>query len=170
MLRGRTTLFVLVILALLAAGVRPAAADNKEESIDAWRRWKDIHKAIEIRPLDVEADILEKVEIIDDRIDALEREKKRLENERRAGEQRLQSLLNQREVLKDLTETRQGADVQTSQRLHDLTDRIQREEALAGRRKSSLEDLAKEMENLRNLEIGYRARANSLRHEEGKTP
>ena len=47
------------------------AADAEENAINAWKQWKDIGPAIELRSLDDPSDILEKAEIIEDRVDKL---------------------------------------------------------------------------------------------------
>jgi len=162
---------ILTAILLLWTGLAvTAGADSVEDGINTWRQWKDIHKAIELRTLDDPADIIEKAEIIEDRVDELSREKNRLQLDRQTGTQKLRALEAERELLKDLAEVRHGGDFQTSQHLQELAERIQREEHLQKVREDSLEGLGKEIDELRKLAAQYRERAENLRNKERRTP
>jgi len=161
--------FLLATLILLGIAVGTAAAGNEQERITAWQRWKDIGPAIALDPLDGPADILEKVEIIEDRVDELVKEKARLEKEIELNRQQLFILRNQRQTLQELSQIQPQGNSQTSQRLHDLTERINREENLLRIKNESIAGLRRELTHLQTLAAEYREKAKRLQREEGGT-
>ena len=158
---------ILIALLFWAMCGSYALADDTLDSITAWQRWKSIDSAIELRPLDGPEDIIEKAEIIEDRVDALTNEKTRLEAEIELSRQKLQTLNDQRDTLQQLDEIKQGGDMQIRQRLHDLTDRIQREQNLLEKRVESVGELCVELARMRELAAEYREKARLLKLEEG---
>ena len=163
----RPILLILIALVVWVTGGAYALAADTEDSITAWKQWKSIDAAIALRPLDGPDDIIEKAEIIEDRVDELKREKARLEKEIDLNRQKLQILRNQREVLRDLAEIKGGGDSQTRQRLHDLAERIRREETLLKKRKETVAELETELARWKNLAAEYREKARLLKVKEG---
>lgn len=161
----KTSIYMILILLVFGAGF--VFAGDLEKSITAWKEWKNIDAAIALRPLDGPEDILEKVEIIQDRIDELEREKIRLDKEMEVNHQKLENLRNQREVLYDIAEIKQGRDSQTRQRLNDLAERIRMEEKLIKLRRQSSLELEKEFTRMKKMANDYREKARLLKLEEG---
>ncbi|MCZ7583120.1 MAG: hypothetical protein M5R36_07170 [Deltaproteobacteria bacterium] len=161
---------VLLLTAAISLSSAVLARADDAPSPDAWKQWKSIDAAIALRPLDGPDDIVEKAEIIEDRVDDLAREKTRLQAELDSGGQRLDNLRRQREALQDLAEIQRGGDPQTRQRLHDLAGRIRREETRLADLRSSLAGLEKELERMRALAADYRAKAETLKQREGGRP
>jgi predicted nuclease with TOPRIM domain len=149
-------------MALLFMGGVFAFADDTVDAITAWKRWKSIEAAIALRPLDGPEDIIEKAEIIEDRADELKGEKARLEGEADLNRQKLRTLRSQREVLQDLAEIKPSGDSQTRNRLHDLAERIGREEMLLKMRRQSVDELEEELVQMKELAVEYRERAKIL--------
>jgi hypothetical protein len=161
---------ILILMALLFMGGVCAFADDTEDAITAWKRWKSIEAAIAVRPLDGPDDIVEKAEIIEDRADELNGEKVRLEREADLNRQKLRTLRSQREVLQDLAEIKPGGDSQTRNRLHDLAGRIAREEMLLRIRRESVSELEKELVRMNELAVEYREKARDLIIQERGAP
>ncbi len=163
---------LIFLLATVLTGVAGTTvlAEESVDSINAWKRWKKIDDAIAPRPLDGPEDILEKAEIIEDRVDELKREKARLDKELEFSRQLLQNLINQKEIIEDLAEVQQGGDTQSRRRIHDLTDRIQREEELVKERKESISGLQTELSRMSTLAASYREKAKNLKIHEGGSP
>jgi hypothetical protein len=157
---------MLLVLAIGMLGSAVAAADTDEQSIFAWKKWKSIEAAIVLRNLDGPEDILEKAEIIEDRIDMFNREKAALNKSIAVHRRMADNLKNQREVLRDLSEIRQGGDFQTQQRLHEIAEQIQQEEHLLALRKSSVADLDKELNRLKRVFAAYKKKAQQLQIKE----
>ncbi len=166
MKRFATTFSVLTAVAMLLFCNGAVAADSAEQSASAWKKWKSIQAAVALKALDGPEDILEKAEIIGDRIDMLKKEQTKLERGVKEGRQKIKTLENQREVLKELAEIRQGGDVQTQQRLHKITEQVQQENHLMSVRETSLRDLKKELDRLKRLLSSYRNKAHDLRTKE----
>jgi prefoldin subunit 5 len=166
----QTLLLFAVTLAAVFLVATLAWADNQEASVWAWKRWKDISRVIELRPLDDPSDILEKAEIIDDRIDELTREKSRLEKWLSDLRRQDQTLREQRSLMQELGEMNQGGDFQTRQRIHELTDRISQGEGLIAAIRKSLDELQAETNRLRVLSAEYRRVAEQLRLRENVQP
>ena len=163
----RSLLCLLLAVSLLTPWF--AAAGDQGDPVTAWKRWKDISDAVALRPLDGPTDIVEKAEIIEDRVDELTREAGRLRQERQAATQRLTSLEDQREILRDVAEVHQGGDTEMRQRLHDLAERIQRERQQMEAYGRSVTDLGKELDRLRGLASQYRAKAEEIRRKESQS-
>ena len=160
------TFSVWAAVAMLLFGTSAFAADSKEQSAFAWKKWKSIQAAVALKALDGPDDILEKAEIIEDRIDLLKKEEAKLAQGLKDGRQKLKTLDNQREVLKELAEIRQGGDVQTQQRLHKIAEEIQQENHLLTLRNVSFSELKKELKRLKRLLSDYRKKAHALRMKE----
>jgi hypothetical protein len=161
---------ILVLMALLFTGGVRAFAGDTEDAVTAWKRWKSIEAAIEVRPLDGPDDIIEKAEIIEDRADELKGEQARLEMEADLNHQKLRALRSQREVLKDLAEIKPAGDPQTRNRLNDLAERIGREERQLKMRRRSVAEMEEELIRLRGLAVEYREEAENLMIREGGAP
>lgn len=132
----------------------------------AWKAWKDLSRAIALRPLDGPDDILEKAEIIIDRLDDLRREKETLRTELEKWRDRHQSLELRLEVLEDLAQVQRGGDLQLQQRLHGLREDLGKAARRMGVLKGSLEELDKELERLDDLAEEYSQKAAELRRRE----
>ena len=161
---------ILILMALLFMGGVCAFADDTEDAITAWKRWKSIEAAIAVRPLDGPDDIIEKAEIIEDRADELKGEKARLEREADLNRQKLRTLRSQREVLQDLAEIKPGGDSQTRNRLQDVAERIGREEMLLKMRRQSVAELEEELVQMKKLAVKYREKARDLMIQERGAP
>jgi hypothetical protein len=161
---------ILILMALLFTGGVRAFADDTEDAITAWKRWKSIEAVVEVRPLDGPDDIIEKAEIIEDRVDELKGEQARLELEADLNRQKLGSLRSQREVLQDLAEIKPAGDPQTRNRLNDLAERIGREERRLKMRRQSVDELEEELIRMRGLAVEYREKAENLVIREGGVP
>ena len=151
---------------------KPQAAktdSGRAKAIDpayAWTTWKDISRAIALRPLDGPDDILEKTEIIEDRIDDLFKEHQHLQEAIDEWKNRHQSLEIQLEVLEDLAEVQRGGDLQLQQRMHSLREDLRK----AAQRRSvlgkSLQKLEGELARLRELVKQYQQQAEAIRRRE----
>ena len=155
----------------LSAAQRDSANTDttRQKDIDpahVWKTWKDISQAIVLRSLDGPDDILEKAEIIEDRIDDLREEQEKLKGGAEEWEERHQSLELQLEVLDDLAEVQRGGDLQLQQRMHGLRGDLGK----AGRRvrvlTKSLEDLDEELDRMNRLVEEYREKSADLRRRE----
>jgi len=145
----------------------PAAAPPAPlDAVAAWKRWKEIVRAIEPGDLDGPQDILEKEEIIQDRVDDLAAEDERLAGTRSQWRGRLQAALVQLEVLDDLAEIQLGGDLQLQQRLENVREDVRRGSEWLKRIDESRGELATEMKRLRELARGYLNRAEELRRQE----
>lgn len=165
-----TISFLLIALILLTGVVAAVDAPDDKDPTTAWKRWPSIEAAIVLRDLDGPEDIIEKAEIIEDRIDDLAREKERLDKEIAVHEQKIQALRNQREVLHDLAEIRLGGDSQTRQRLQEIAERLRKQKLLAKEKLDSLSGLKAELTRLKELASTYREKAKQLHIEEGGLP
>ena len=147
-----------------------AASDSTKVQDPAfeWKSWKDLARAIRLRPLDDPADILEKSEIVQDRVDDLIEERQRLNDLAADWESRRQALETQLEVLDDLARVQRGGDLQLQQRLHNLREggrlAARRQVVLGG----SLEQLTTEIERLQKIFEEYESKAEELRRRERK--
>ena len=162
------SLILSALVIWVTAGVY-AVAQETEDSITEWKRWKSIEAAVTPRPLDGPEDIIEKAEIIEDRADDLEREKARLEVEAQRGRERLRRLEDQRGVLREIEEIRLSGDSRSRQRLQDISERIRREEALLKRIGESVAGLEEELARMSALAAEYREKARLLKIKEGGT-
>jgi len=158
-------------LAMPAAGKADSArADSaRARPLDpayAWKAWKDLSRAIALRPLDGPDDILEKAEIITDRLDDLRQERKALQTELEKWKDRQQSLELQMEVLEDLAQVQRGGDLQLQQRLHGLREDLGRAARRIGVLKGALGELDEELSRLDGLAAAYARKAAELRRRE----
>ena len=165
---GPSILLILVALALFAIVVLHASAGESEEFLTAWKGWKSIEGAIAIRPLDGPEDIIERAEIIEDRVDDLARERGRLEGVEARLRDRLRQLRSRREALRDLEEIRLSGDAQSRQRLQDVAGRIRREEGLLKEAGESITGLEVELARMEELAAAYREKARILKMEESE--
>ena len=159
-------------LAAIALGtclvIRAAHGQTPGTPLTAWQGWKDITAAIHLRPLDGPDDILEKAEIIEDRIDALSREGERIGARCALIEQALAGLLQQIEDLRELASLSGHRDSHARQRLHELSSRRHEVRTLAEGCRAAIEAMERERARLVALDRSYRARAAQLRAEEGR--
>lgn len=132
----------------------------------AWTTWQDLARAIALRPLDGPEDIVEKTEIIEDRLDDLAQVQKKLERQAEEWQSRHQSLEIQLEVLDDLAELQRGGDLQLQQRMHTIRADLRK---AAERRTAYIRSLARlrhESQRLRNLVVEYLQQADAIRRRE----
>jgi hypothetical protein len=132
----------------------------------AWKGWPDIERATALRPLDGPDDILEKKEIIEDRLDDLHIEEKKLRTVIEGWHERQQALEMQREVLDDLAEVQRGGDLQLQQRLHTLREDMRQIATRIKTPTQALAELKKEQQRLHELARQYADKAQKLRREE----
>jgi len=132
----------------------------------AWRGWKDLSRAIGLRPLDGPGDILEKAEIVQDRIDDLLEERREIEEAGEEWEERRQGLELQLEVLDDLAELQRGGDLQLQQRMHGLREELGKASRRLRIIEGSLGDLSKELDRLSSVVKQYQEKAEDLRRRE----
>ena len=149
---------------------KPDAADSsrvkKVDPARIWTTWKDLSRAIALRALDGPEDILEKAEIIEDRIDDLASEHKRLKETAKEWKNRHQSLEIQLEVLDDLAEIQRGGDLQLQQRLHNLRVDLRKTAKRRTAFETSLKDLEEELGRLTKLLQHYQDKAEAIRRRE----
>ena len=145
---------------------RPATATAPVDPTTAWKGWMDIARAIAPDPLDGPGDILEKEEIIQDRVDDLAAEEERLARTGSQWQGRHQAASVQLEVLDDLAEIQLGGDLQLQQRLENVREDIRMADEWQRRIDESRRELATEMKRLRILAREYRNRAEELRRQE----
>ena len=156
-----------------AAEAAVPADSSRAASLDpayAWKGWQELSRAIELRPLDGPEDILEKVEIIHDRVDALRREGRKLEGGRREWMDREAALGAQVEILDDMARVQRGGDLQLQQRVHTL-----REDGREASRRILVLDQARrelraEVLRLEGVAGRYEEAAETLRRREEEKP
>jgi chromosome segregation ATPase len=146
----------------------PCGAEESAESIRAWAKLPDISKAIALRPLDDPADIIEKAEIIEDRIDALVKEKERLAKWIQEIEATQQQLQEQRRILEEVAELHRRSDSSFRQRRAQLTERISHNRTLLESLQKSCHDLQVEIERERRQAEDYRKKSQHLKMQENK--
>jgi chromosome segregation ATPase len=139
---------------------------EKIDPAQAWKTWKELSRAIRLRPLDGPDDILEKAEIIEDRLDDLGEARQELRTEAQEWEDRRQALELQIEVLNDLAQVQRGGDLQLQQRLHTLREDLGKAARRLGVLKGSLKELDKELYRLNGLVKEYNHKAAELRRRE----
>ncbi len=152
------------------AAIKPATAiDSTRASRDpafAWLSWRDLTAAITLRELDGPDDILEKSDIIKDRLDALMAEQIRLTSAMAEWTDRQGSFAIQIEVLDDLAKVQRGGDLQLQQRLHNMREgrrvAAQRVQGLT----RSLSLVKVELTRLQDLLQEYNRTAEHLRRQE----
>ena len=108
-----------------AANKTATAMDSTRVSRDpvfAWLNWRDLTPAITLRELDGPDDILEKSDIIKDRLDAVMAEQIRLTSSLTEWTDRQGSFAIQIEVLDDLAKVQRGGDLRLQQRLHNMRE------------------------------------------------
>jgi prefoldin subunit 5 len=153
-----------------AAKPQAAKTDSgRAKTVDpayAWTTWKDISRAIALRPLDGPDDILEKTEIIEDRIDDLLKERQRMQEAIDEWKNRHQSLEIQLEILEDLAEMQRGGDLQLQQRMHSLREDLRKAAQRRSVLKKSLHELEEELARLRELVKQYQQQAAAIRRRE----
>ena len=139
------------------------------DPVQSWRHWKDLERAIRLRPLDGPEDILEKAAIIEDRIDDLSRVQETLLQLSQDWTSKQESLELQLEMLEDLAKVQLGGDLQLQQRLHVLRERRRMATHSTGLVSESLEDLAIELARQRARVEEYRTKAEDLRRREAES-
>ena len=87
-----------------------------------WTTWKDLSRAIKLETLDGPEDIIEKADIIQDRIDDLAAERRQLVETRQEWSDKNTALETQLEVLEDLAKVQLGGDLQLQQRMHRMRE------------------------------------------------
>lgn len=146
-----------------------ATADTSLVSADpvwAWTRWPSIDVAITLAPLDGPQDILEKQEIVADRIDALVDETARLDTLAGAWQARHVAMGAQLEVLEDLADLQLGGDLEFQQRLENVREDALQAAGCVAILLDARAALADEVALLRVLSEDYGHRAARLREEE----
>ena len=145
-----------------------SAVDAASDAAQVWKTWTDLSRAIRLMPLDGPGDILEKAEIIEDRIDDLSREEQRLEE--KAGEwmSRHRSLGMQLEVLEDLAKVQLGGDLQLQQRMHTMREGRRMAVHRTDVFERSLAELRRELGQTHGLVQEYKKKAEELRRREAE--
>ena len=158
-----------VIWTCLAATAQSmATTDTSLVSADpvwAWTRWPSIDVAITLAPLDGPQDILEKQEIVADRIDALVDETARLDTLAGAWQAR-HVAMGALEVLEDLADLQLGGDLEFQQRLENVREDALQAAGCVAIPLDARAALANEVALLRVLSEDYGHRAARLREEE----
>jgi hypothetical protein len=131
-----------------------------------WATWPDIGPAIALETLDGPADILEKEEIIADRIDALVAEDGRLDTVEITWRDRSLALAAQLEVLEDLAGLQIDGDLESQQRLDAIRQDLLEAQRLVARVEGSRAGLSQQLVKLQALSLDYRTRAARLRTRE----
>lgn len=136
----------------------------------AWKRWQDLSRAIALRPLDGPEDIREKAEIIQDRLDDLRQESRKLETGLQEWTERREALGAQLEILDDMARLQRGGDLHLQQRVHALREdgreATQRTRVL----ELSHRQLKSELSRLEELAAQYEEQAEQLRRREEGNP
>lgn len=155
---------LLLITAMLILAVAPVFAQKAEKPNPymPWKSWKSIDAAIALRDLDGPEDIVEKAEIIEDRIDELKDEEKELGKGLVDAKSQLTSLKSQKDVLQGLADVKMGGDQQTRRRLQELTHRIRQKEKEVKLRLEAGGELDKEIDRLTEMAVQYREKARQL--------
>ena len=166
--RRITILFIVIALSAMRHG--QVFGDESTDSATAWKGWKDISTAVALRDLDGPDDIIEKAEIIDDRVDELKREKVRLKQRAEEFKKKLEIISDQRDTLRDLAETQRGGDPQTRRHIQDQTERIREIKKTLKTLSEMIPELEKELTRMKNLASAYREKARVLRLQEGGAP
>lgn len=151
---------LLLALWLSASGV------TAQPTVPDWRAWKDLTAAIAIAPLDGPDELLEKAEIIADRVDALARARRDLSARCTAIDLGLARIESQLEVLLDFAATRGSRVVEMRQQLHSLRSRRQE---LRGRAKTcaaTLAELDATLTRRRDQHTDYLRRVDAARRDE----
>jgi len=143
-----------------------ALGGDNEDPITAWKRWKNIDAAVAVRSLDGPEDIIEKAEIVEDRVDELAREKKKLEKRVAGGRKKIRTLQDQRAVLQDMSEIQFGNGARNRMRLHEVDRRIRKAESMLKTEQQSLSELTRVLERMKMLAADYRKKAERLRTKE----
>lgn len=157
--------------ALVDTSITRVISDSPSRSVDSvytWKNWKNISPAIDIRPLDGPTDIIEKEEIILDRLDDLKIERKKLVIAANLWQRRMQIIEVQLELLDDLIEIQRGEDLQMQRRLHSARNDLRKVSQYIVLYITSLHELNKEIDHLSLLLITYKHKAESIRHDEEK--
>jgi len=166
---------LLAVLALPVGGQPPSGPDSSAvdgaaalrcDPLWTWQDWPPIGRAIALQELDGPADILEKGEIIADRLDGLAREESRLDSVGTTWKARHLAMTAQLEVLEDLADVQLGGDLQLQQRIERVRDDALEAEERVVRVTASAEALETEALRLRDLAGDYRRRAEDLRRRE----
>ena len=145
------------------------AADPSTVTVDpllAWTAWPDLSRAIALEILDGPQDILEKEEIIADRIDALAAEGARLDTLAEAWGARHLAMSTQLEVLDDLAEVQLGGDLELQQRLESVRQDVEQASSRLQHIGDARLRLTGAHAQLDSLARDYRERAARLRAQE----
>lgn len=132
----------------------------------AWWNWPPIASAIAIAPLDGPQDILERSEIIADRIDALVAEAARLDTVASLWHARHIAMTAQLEVLEDLADIQLGGDLEFQQRTESVREDLLQTAAQIAVFARSDSALVGELTRLRAMSAAYLHRAEELRQQE----
>ena len=148
-----------------------AEADSAEvqvvDPLLVWRQWPPIDRAIALEPLDGPADILEKEEIIADRLDDLRAVAARHDSTHSIWSARHGATTARLEVLEDLADVQLGGDLQLQQRLESVREDAAVAEEWLDRLAAAGDALKQELARLEGLARSYQSRAEELRQEEG---
>ncbi|RME51025.1 MAG: hypothetical protein D6795_08985 [Deltaproteobacteria bacterium] len=164
----RLRFLFLLLPILLGAGSPDAERSTFEARITAWKAWKDIGKAIEIAPLDGPEEITEKIEIIEDRIDALEGVRAALTAELKALEEERDALTLKISELQKVIDMRSRTDLLLQRRLQSLKSQRAALSPRIERLEETLGELAAEVTRLRNLGRQYEEIRKQRSEEEGQ--
>ena len=145
-----------------------SAAATPVDPAYIWTTWKDLSRAIKLETLDGPEDIIEKADIIQDRIDDLAAERRQLAETRQEWSDKNTALETQLEVLEDLAKVQLGGDLQLQQRMH----RMREGRSVAANKTDvltrSIRDLDTVAGGLEEMVTDYRKKASELRRLEAE--
>lgn len=141
---------------------RSASARDDSLRYSSWRGLPTIAPAIAVAPLDGPEDLREKIEIIEDRIDLLATERKRIVYALKALTQSRQAQELQLEMLEDLSQINCESDVQLQQRLHDLQHQLSQYIRRIQAYEHAFAALENELDHLKGFAQQYRLQTEDL--------
>ena len=154
--------------AVAKVATQDSAAAAPVDPAYIWTTWKDLSRAIKLQPLDGPEDIIEKADIIQDRIDDLSAERRQLAETKQEWSDKNVALETQLEVLEDLAKVQLGGDLQLQQRMH----RMREGRSVAANKSEvltrSIRDLDAVVGELTEMVTGYRKQAGELRRLEAE--
>jgi len=146
-----------------------ASAATRVEPAYIWKTWTDLSRAIKLRKLDGPEDIIEKADIIKDRIDDLSAERQKLATARQEWSDRNDALEIQLEVLEDLAKVQLGGDLQLQQRMHRMREGRSAAANQLEILTRSISELDIEAGGLTDMVTEYKKQAEELRRREAES-
>lgn len=193
----QTRLAIVVYMSLLAAVPLQALGQGEEDSVQlqvdtvsvaasevtvgqdsaaaipvdpayVWKTWPNLSRAIELQKLDGPEDIIEKADIIQDRIDELAQEREKLATARQEWSDKNDALEIQLEVLEDLAKVQLGGDLQLQQRMHRMREGRNTSATQLEVLTRSIGELDIEVGGLTDMVTDYKQQATQLKRREAQ--